>query len=372
MRILLLSIVNPVVERNGASTVTRGLVRLLESPPLGARVECLAVRAEPVRRHRLAQARALLRGALSSLPAKPAFLYSRAFRERVTARLAGGRYDLAIVNGGDLLWIADCLPASGARILIAHNIEHAVFEAQAGNTRWHRPLKPLLRAEFERLKDWELSGMRRMGNVIFLSPEDAAYARGFCGELHSMAVPPVFDYQPANRQPRDPAPLLELGLVGNFRWWPNRLAVRWFLDEVLPHVKTPLRLNLFGPPAGRGWTAEPRVREHGPVEAMGQVWERCDFMICPAFAPGGVSVKLAEAAYNRVPVLATRSAARGLPVGEDPALVFRDRPEEWIDFLNSPDARRLAGRLPAEKTSRMFAIDTWRDPLQRFVGESLR
>jgi Glycosyl transferases group 1 len=369
-RVLMLSIVNPIVERNGASTVTRGLLKLLASPPFQAQVECVPVRQQPVRWHRLAQARSLVRSSLSSIPAKPAYLYSRVFREKVIARMRSEHYDLVILNGADLLWIADYLPESCPRILVAHNIEHQLFVAQVqniGGLSW--PFEELLRAECKRLKEYELNGIRTTGNVIFLSDADAIYVRSLCEGLRTATAPPVFDYEPVMRQPRKPGSTLEIGLLGNFGWWPNRLGLHWFAHEVLPHVKSPVRLNLFGPPAGRGWRGDPRILEHGMIEGIRQVWEHCDFMICPAFSTGGVCVKLAEAAYNRMPVLATSHAARGLPIGEDPALVFLDEPGEWIEFLNSTAARQLAERQVSEKTGAMFAVDAQREALQQFVSD---
>jgi hypothetical protein len=370
-RILMLSIVNPMVERNGASTVTRGLLKLLALPPLQAQVECVPVRAEPVRWHRLAQARGLLRSSLSNLPAKPAFLYSREFREKAISRIRSERYDLVILNGADLLWISEYLPPSIPRILVAHNIEHQVFDAQIQHIRLRRPLEDLLRAERQRLKEYELNGMRETGRVIFLSHEDAAYARLQCPGLRAITMPPVFDYEPPIRPSRKPGATLEIGLLGNFGWWPNRLAVRWFAQKVLPSVKHPVRLNLFGRSAGRKWTGDPRVREHGAIERMSQVWECCDFMICPAFSTGGVCVKLAEAVYNRMPALATHRAARGLPIDEDPALVFLDEPGEWIEFLNSAAPRQLAERRVSEKIGTRFAIEPQREALQKFVNDAI-
>src|ERR1039457_1444796 len=56
-RILVLSIVNPEVERNGAASVTRGLLKSLTCPPLRASVECIPVRQRPRRWHGVAQFR---------------------------------------------------------------------------------------------------------------------------------------------------------------------------------------------------------------------------------------------------------------------------------------------------------------------------
>ena len=86
MRILMPSIVDPGA-RSGASTVTRNLIRLLESPPLSASVECLAIPRTTGTAHRVRQAVAISRSMLSSMPAKVAYTYSTGFRRRVLARV---------------------------------------------------------------------------------------------------------------------------------------------------------------------------------------------------------------------------------------------------------------------------------------------
>jgi glycosyltransferase involved in cell wall biosynthesis len=213
--------------------------------------------------------------------------------------------------------------------------------------------------------------MRETRNVLFLSQEEAAYAQSLCEELRPATVPPVFDYEPAIRKPRKPSPPLELGLLGNFGWWPNQLGLRWFVREVLPSLKSPVRLNLFGQPGGRRWKGHPRIREHGTIEEIQQVWDTCDLMICPSFSSAGVRVKLAEAIYNGVPVLATNLAARGLPIDPDAALIFFDAARDWIDFLNSSAAWQLAGRQVSEKTKAPFAADAQKIVLQQFVQDAI-
>ena len=367
VRILMLSIVNPA-EHNGAASVTRGLLKLLASPPLEAQVDCVPVRSKPLRYHRLAQARSLFHGSVSTVPAKASFLYSQGFRETVVARMENERYDLVILNGTDLVWILDDLPESIPRILVAHNIEHLLFSSQIQNLgRLYRPLAGLLRKDCKRLKDYEVAGIRKIGRVVFLSDREAEYAHRLCVGLHSTTIPPVFDYRPTRRQNRKPNATLQIGLLGNFGWWPNDVSRRWFASEVLPFLKSPVQVHLFGNRGSRNWRNDPRIVEHGEVERIEEVWATCDFMICPALSTFGVCVKLAEAVYNGIPVLATRLAARGLSVNDDPALVFLDEATEWIEFLNSSSARGLAERQVSEKTGALFAVDTHRDWLQQFV-----
>lgn len=142
LHILVLSIVNPEVERNGAATVTRGLLRLLASPSFQAQIHCIPVRAQPRKWHRLAQATSLLKSSVSELPSKADFLRSREFRDEVQKRIRSQHWDAVILNGSDLLWISEYLPLSIPRILVAHNIEHLLFYSQIQSLGW--PYRPLL------------------------------------------------------------------------------------------------------------------------------------------------------------------------------------------------------------------------------------
>lgn len=369
-RILILSIVNPEVERNGAATVTRGLVKVLSLPSFRADVDLIPVRSEPRKWHRLAQVRGVLGSFVSDLPSKAVFLKSHEFRENVEARIRQKAYDLIVLNGSDLLWISQFLPPSIPRILVAHNLEHLLFQCQIRNlSRRYQPLLGVLRKDCQRLEKFEWKGMRQTGNVIFLSGDEAAYTSGFCPNLRSTVMPPIFDYDPWHRPCRKAGAVLEIGYVGNFRWWPNQLGLRWFTDEVLPHVKSPIRIHLFGRNSGRRWQGDPRVVEHGVVESIEHILAKCDFLICPSVASGGVCVKLAEAAYNGIPIVAHSHAARGLGLDDDPALVFLDQPRDWIELLNSPAARDLSERNVSTEIAKRFAVESHKDALHRFVED---
>lgn len=90
-------------------------------------------------------------------------------------------------------------------------------------------------------------------------------------------------------------------------------------------------------------------------------------MICPILGGGGVSIKAAEAIYNRVPILATPFGVRGLPLAENPAIVVRETPQDWVQFLGSAGARELAARSVLEINSGRFRQETRREALQSYV-----
>ena len=370
LRILMVSIVDPAHSLSGASTVTRGLLRVFEAPDLRATVECLATRPPSNHYHSLRQIGSIARSFVYAMPAKAAFTFSRNFRDRVLERANREHFDLAIINGSDLLWLDTVLPSTIPRLLIAHNIEHLLFAAQAETLERSFPLfRPVLRWERRRMERFETAGIRSVGNAIFLSSFDASHPQAGALASRTLVAPPLFADPPANRA-RPKTGIVEIGFVGNMAWWPNRQGLSWFLSNVFPHVGPNVHLNLFGEGTERYARGVARVTQHGPVDNLAGVWSRCDLMICPMHAGGGVSTKLAEAVYHGVPVLATSLATRGLPLSDDPCITVSDDAEDWIEHLTSPNAS--AGQRISPTLSDQFAVHTHRETVQRFVRDVIR
>lgn len=368
----MLSLVNPWTEKNGAATVTRGLLKLLALPPLRARCDCEPVRPAPPRFRRLAQARSVFQSFVTGVPAKAAFLRTREFRERAAARLGSRRYDAIVLNGSDLLWILPELPPAVPKIVVVHNLEHVLYGAQIERPgAAYGPLRVLLRRDCERLRAFEREGLRKAGSLVFLSLEEEAAAREFCPDARRVTIPPVFDSEPCRGARGEPGAVREIGYLGNFGWWPNQQGLRWFTDKVLPGVSAPVRLSLFGPGSDKAAGKDGRIVGRGEMEGLEEVWTGCDFLICPAAGTGGVCVKLAEAVYHGVPVLATTAAARGLPLGPERAVVLLDEPKEWAEFLNSPRAAELAASRVPERTRIRFAVASHVDRFQGFISGAL-
>ena len=114
----------------------------------------------------------------------------------------------------------------------------------------------------------------------------------------------------------------------------------------------------------------PRLLRHGFVPRLDDVWRRCDVMICPSGEGGGVSVKLAEMLYHRVPVLARPFATRGLPLDPDPAIVTLESAADWVLFLSSSKARDLAARRVSSAIAERFAAAGHAAAVHDFVGRA--
>ncbi len=371
MRILLPSIVDPRTHRGGAGAATRGLLSLLQRPPLAADVDVVAP-SSPLP-HVVRQLIAVTRSSLSSWPSKALFLDTLAFRRAIGHMVATRRYDLVLINGGDLLWMLPLLPRGVPRVLYAHNLERDLFAAQLDGLpaplSW---VRSRLGRDLDKLRACELGGMRACERVLFISAADQAQARTEAGSLRTLHLPPLFDYEPPARARR--TQLREtphLGFLANFTWWPNRAAARWLLQEVLPRVTRDLRLHLFGDGSTSIARSDPRVVAHGFVDDVTEVFASCDVMLCPTVSGAGVNVKFAEALYNGVPVLATPLAARGLPLPTDAGVALADGAEEWARLLGGEGLERLAARQLAPTASRPFAPSTHAAAVHQFLRAAI-
>lgn len=367
IRILLPSIVDPWRHRGGAGTATRGLLALLRRPPLAAEVD-VVVPSSPLP-HLLRQLIALTGSLFSVSPSKALFLQTWRFRRAIARMVTTRRYDLVLINGGDLLWMVPQLPADLPKVLYAHNLERDLFVSQLERLPaalcWARAW---LRHDLDKLARFELNGMRAIGRVLFISAADEARARSKAVGLTTRHVPPLFEYSPPARLRRvRPEAIPQLGFLANFTWWPNRAALRWLLQEVLLRVRRDLRLHLFGEGSTRFQISEPRVVAHGFVDDVAEVFASCDLMLCPTVAGAGVNIKLAEALYNGMPVLATSFAARGLCLSVQPGVALADGAEEWARLLDGEGLERLITQSVRPETSRAFAPATHAVAVHEFL-----
>lgn len=363
------SIVDPWTHAGGAAAATRGLLALLAGPAFAATVD-VVVPGSPLP-HPLRQLVALARSAVSRLPSKALFMDTRSARGRLRALAVAHRYDLVLVNGGDLLGLRPLFPRGVPTVLYAHNLERDLFAAQIDRPHFRGLAAGFLARDLAKLTAYERSGMRTVDGVLCISTADSARLAAHVPGLRTLHLPPLFDYAPTPGSTRGRrARPLRLGFLANFDWWPNRRGLEWLLADVLPHVtRDDLRLELFGAGSTRYARADRRIVAHGFVADVGQVFAACDVMVCPIHTGAGVNVKFAEALYNGVPVLGTRFAARGLPPTDGRGIRLAEDSAEWIAMLSGDAITALAAEPPSLATGEAFAPATHAPALRAFVDE---
>ncbi len=216
-------------------------------------------------------------------------------------------------------------------IVVFHNRESLLIEArQFRARRRHAWLASALHA----LHAWKL---RRHEEELLQMRTVWAISRADGGRF----VPPVF------LQPLAPAAdCLHIGWIGMMDFGPNREAVLWLLDVLLPALKMahfPGRLKLAGKTQDKVLRARIRQAElYYPLDYMGYVTEAQDFwdqvgvLLVPDREVTGVRMKLLEALVRGCPVLASPEAVSRLHPALHEQVVVCKALADWVQALEKP------------------------------------
>ena len=156
--------------------------------------------------------------------------------------------------------------------------------------------------------------------------------------------------------------------VATMHYPPNADALRWFRDEVWPHLtreRPDVHLDIVGPrpPADlvRWGEEHPGVQVHGYVEDLTALYESASVFIVPLQTGSGIRVKIIEAMARGVPVVSTSIGAAGLDVSPEAHYLLADDPSDFAaatgSLLETP-GRGLEMATAARQ--RMLEVYDWR------------
>jgi glycosyltransferase involved in cell wall biosynthesis len=152
--------------------------------------------------------------------------------------------------------------------------------------------------------------------------------------------------------------------VGSLDYEPNRLAVRFLLDEVMPRVWDLLpeaRLRVAGRGAGVRMAPDRRVELLGYVERIRDAYDGATCVVVPLIEGGGSPLKFIEALAYALPVVATSTAAAGLALEPGRHFYEADGPDAFAAALaavlgGEHGAMGLAGRALVERHYSVEAV----------------
>lgn len=134
--------------------------------------------------------------------------------------------------------------------------------------------------------------------------------------------------------------------MGDYKYFPNTDAVRYFVDEVMPLIvakKPDFHLTLLGKdpsPAMLALQGE-RVTVTGLVDDTRPYLHSSAIFICPLRSGSGTRFKLMEALACGCAVVSTTIGAEGLNAVDGEHILLRDTPETFaqavIDLLDNPE-----------------------------------
>ncbi len=220
-------------------------------------------------------------------------------------------------------WVEDAGADLPPFVLVMHNQEPEGYAERARRVSGRGIAAMLRRRMLEReagqLLGLETAALRRAAAIACLSEEDAEYFRhrvAACASDAPVVVLPGYPLAPPLITARG-APAgtgRRVGMIGTWTWGPNRDALRWMLERVVPLWPDNCTLVL----AGGGLDGLPlpkRVVSLGRVDEVSSFYAAVDVLAVPSLHGSGVQEKAIEAIGTGRTVVATPHAMRGLASG---------------------------------------------------------
>ncbi|HWC96261.1 MAG TPA: glycosyltransferase [Candidatus Sulfopaludibacter sp.] len=198
------------------------------------------------------------------------------------------------------------------------------------------------RVEYLRALRYELRALPRFDQVQVCTPANRDYLLSFRPELapklHAGLRAGIdtaqYDFRTEGREP------FTMLFVGSFRHEPNRVAMEWFVRQVLPLVlqRHPnARLVVAGsdpPPAHTYADFSANLEMLGYVEDVRRPLSQYSVFVCPILSGSGVRVKLLEAFAAGIPVVSTVVGAEGLAQIDGQFCALSDDPAGFADRVS--------------------------------------
>ncbi len=175
------------------------------------------------------------------------------------------------------------------------------------------------RYEYLRALRYEMRVLPRFDQVQVCTPANREYLLSYLPRIASRVRDGMragidtsrYEFRPEGREP------LTMLFVGSFRHEPNRVAMDWFVRQVLPLIlgrQPEARLVVAGsepPPAHAYADYSDNLDMLGYVEDVREPLSRYSVFVCPILSGSGVRVKLLEAFAAGIPAVSTVVGAGG-------------------------------------------------------------
>lgn len=319
------------------------------SPPDDIPLERWAVASAPPRP---VDARLLARTLAGPLPRRVLWRdWAPARRE--LQRWAEGPYDLVWYSHGDTLAGLGSVPAK-ASIFDTDNLEDMRLRSlRAAHLRGLRALvgrprgRPRPSAEFRRELRYRLTGLaatfdagrwerlqQRLADEVDATVVCSELDKRRLGVANAVVIPNGYEEPPAPRNGSSGENVMSM--VGLFHYGPNQDGARFFVNDVLPRVRSRIpdaTVRFVGRHDGHLGDLDQAegVELSGEVEDVPTELAHARVAIVPLRAGSGTRLKVLEAFACRVPVVSTSLGCEGLELTPDRHLLVADDPAAFAD-----------------------------------------
>jgi len=323
-----------------------------------------AVRLNP-RTAKLASLAGLFRGKALTLA-----YYQHASLSRWVARTAAAQsIDAAVVFSSSMAQYVDPLPDVPMLVDFV-DVDSAKWAAYAGSHRW--PLSWLYRREGERLLAYERAVAARARRSFFVTDNETALFRGLAPECSAMVesmnngVDAAYFAPDSKRESPFQAGTIPLVFTGAMDYWPNIDAVTWFVQEVLPALRsTSPQLQFFvvgrSPTSAVQALACDNVVVTGTVPDVRPYLQHAAAVVAPLRVARGIQNKILEAMAMERPVVASRTCVDSIDAQPGTEILVAKDASDFVKQVNvllgSRDLAASMGRAGRQRVLQRYSWD---------------
>lgn len=214
-------------------------------------------------------------------------------------------------------------------ILDLHNPEHIILR-NLHDKETNKVKKTFLKTQLDKVKDYELSQVKKFDKVFTVSEKDA-YSVGMANFYNGFIVPngcTIYDIDFIFKP--------NLLYVGSLDYMPNEDGLLWFLNEIFPKIKEEFPDIIFyiigRNPSGKIKRFESKnIKVLGYIEDLVPYYNKSSLFVVPLKIPGGQRLKILHAMSFKKCVVSTKTGAETLDVEDNKNIFFAG---DAITFAN--------------------------------------
>lgn len=255
-------------------------------------------------------------------------------------------------------YISTELEKLGARqVYGSENIEHLLYEDSL------KSLNPLLRkfaaSQVRKIQDEEREMARLSDVALAVTPKEEEYFKKFARK--TFVIPNGINPKEYPYVPREKKDNINLLFVGNFNYFPNRDALKFFFTKIWGQLdRQKVSLILVGRNVEKlGFLPGGKIEKIGYAKKLDEIYNRADIFISPMRFGGGTNFKVLEAMSTGLPVVALKEKIEGINAESGRDLLVAQNALEFAEHLNrlikNPGLREEIGKNAHELVKKNYS-----------------
>lgn len=292
------------------------------------------------------------------LPAQVKYFYNAKWQKRVDAfihefsptlvygHLARSYPYIEAVNAPIVVDLMDCFSSIAARRSNLYKGPERWF--------WQTEAKKMRHLESRIIRDTDIQTLISSQEIELLPPPHASSLRVIKNGIDSQH----FTYRAIPKE-------YDLLFVGNLSYYPNKLAVEYLCEQILPVIseeKPNLTVGIFGADLDASterFNALPGVTVRGWTEDIVEVYNQGRILVAPLFTGGGMQNKILESLSCGLPVVTTDQVARAFEDLDDVLFTAKNPKQFCSQILRLLDNPQMYEEIRDRGIQRIQENYTW-------------